>query len=71
MKIDKKIPVANHANRKYDFGKMSVGDSHLLDTPKHRYAIFSAVRWYNHINKTDIKISTRKEGDSVRFWRIQ
>jgi molybdate-binding protein len=70
MKIDKQIPVANHTNRKYDFGKMEVGDSHLLDTAKKRYAIFSAVRWYNEKNGTNIKISTRKDGISVRFWRI-
>lgn len=69
MKLDKNIPVSNHANRKYDFGKMKVGDSHLLDDPKKRYAIFSALRWYNEKNETTIKLTTRKEGDSVRFWR--
>ena len=71
MKIDKKIPVANHANRKYDFASMSVGDSHLLDNAKLRYAVFSALRWYNSLNNTKIKIKTRKEGSTVRFWRIQ
>ena len=70
MKIDKKIKIANHSNRKYDFGNMVKGDSYLLDSPKKRYAIFSAVRWYNEKNKTNIKITTRKEGDSVRFWII-
>lgn len=70
MNLEKTIPVANHANRKYDFGKMKVGDSHLLEDAKKRYAIFSALRWYNEKNKTKIRITTRKEGDTVRFWRI-
>lgn len=69
MKVDNKIPVANHANRKYDFGSMKIGDSHLLDTAKKRYAIYSSLRWYNTLNKTDIQIKTRKDGNSVRFWR--
>lgn len=70
MKLDKKIPVANHSNRKYDFSSMKIGDSHLLDDPKKRYAIFSSLRWYNELNNKKVKITTRKEGDSVRFWRI-
>lgn len=71
MKLDKKIPLANHANRKYDFGAMDIGDSHLLDDCKKRYAIFSALRWYNEKNNTNIRIKTRKDAGSVRFWRIQ
>jgi len=71
MKVDKKIPIANHGNRKYDFGAMKVGDSHLLDDAKKRYAIFSALRWYNKKNVDQVKIVTRKEGNSVRFWRTE
>ena len=60
MKIESNIPIANHGNRKYNFGQMKIGDSYLLDDPKKRYAIFSALRWYNKKNNTAIKIVTRK-----------
>ena len=69
-KIEKNIPVFNHANRKYDFGAMAIGDSVELEDPKLRYAVFSALRWYNEKNKTEIKISTRKREGIVRFWRV-
>ncbi len=70
MQINKNIPVANHFNRKYDFGAMQVGDSVELDNIKLRYAIFSALRWYNQKNNTTIRITTRKSGEGVTFWRV-
>ncbi len=69
MIIDKAIPFGLHGNRKYDFSQLDIGDSVLLDNKKLRYAIYSALRWYNEKNKTSIRIMTRKENDTVRFWR--
>lgn len=69
-KIEKNIPVFNHANRKYDFAAMGIGDAQELESPKLRYAVFSAVRWYNEKNKTNIRITTRKRDGVVWFWRI-
>ena len=71
MKIEKNIPIPNHNNRKYDFGKMEVGDRYVLENPKLRYAVFSALRWYNQKNKTNIEITTRKTGETVAFWRTK
>lgn len=69
MIIEKKIPLSLHGNRKYDFSQLDIGDSVLLDNKKLRYAIYSALRWYNDKNKSNIRIMTRKEGHTVRFWR--
>jgi hypothetical protein len=69
IKIDKHIPIPQDtARRKYDFRSMQKGDSFLLDHPKHRYAIFSALKYYNDRNNTNIKITTKKEGNTVRVW---
>jgi hypothetical protein len=69
MNIEKQIPFGLHGNRKYDFSQLDIGDSVLLDNKKLRYAIYSALRWYNNRNNTTIRIMTRKEGHTVRFWR--
>lgn len=71
MKINKNIPIADRSNRKYDFAKMEIGDSHVLEPIKKRHAIFSALRVFNKKHGTQIRITTRKVGHTVIFWRIE
>lgn len=77
--IDKNIPIPAEtrgkkhigAKRKYDFGKMEIGDSFIMNYSE-RMSVYSCLRDYNKNNGTAIKIKTAKEKEGqYRCWRVE
>lgn len=65
-KIEKNIPIPeNHANAKYPFAQMAVGDSVFLLG----MVSTSVSSRLTYARKKGFRFTTRNEGDGVRVWR--
>ena len=77
MKIDKNTPPPEYIEtptgrgrpRIYPFGDMSVGDSILIGPELNAAGARGAAKSYGY--KHGQKFATKKEGDSMRIWRIK
>ena len=62
----------------FPLDKLEVGDSFLFEFVKHgsdntkliRSHLFQTIVRYNKLNKTNIKVITRKESLGIRVWRV-
>lgn len=72
FKIEKGIPVPQHvhANRKYPFMDLSVGDSFFVKTTDLKKAHAVACSARINSKKSDKKFTAKQDSDGVRVWRI-
>lgn len=75
MQIDKDIPFPMTFKsgcwghyKGYDFGKLDVGDSILINDINHKY-IRSKLGYIKY--RTHREFVTKKEGEEIRVWRIK
>lgn len=69
LTIEKGVPIATGRNRHAGLAtilaRMDVGDSIFVDESKQRMAAGG------YADKLGIKITSKKEGDGYRIWRIE
>lgn len=75
LKIEKGIPlpISNRDPRKYDWGKMEIGDSFFIKTKNKNLrvsAMTSSVNWRKK-NNPNARFSTRLVKGGFRVWRIK
>lgn len=69
-KIEKGIkPPNTTVTSKYPFAEMNVGDSFVVDTATERQNTYSAAIYYGR-KHNGFKISSAKEGNKYRIWRV-
>ena len=72
FKIEKDIPLPQRRIRKeaYNFSAMLVGDSIFIpDGPYGKNKAFWAAQ--KHFSRNGKKITSKKENDGIRIWRIE